>query len=63
MYALNKIGAISNFIDPRMDIESIKTVINNVKSDVVVIVDLAFPKLKAIMKDVSLIRFKKLIKK
>ncbi len=53
MYALNKIGAVSNFIDPRMDIDSIKRVINNVKSDTVIIVDLAFPKLKAIMKDVK----------
>ncbi len=53
MYALNKIGAVSNFIDPRMDIDSIKRVINNVKSDIVIIVDLAFPKLKAIMKDVK----------
>jgi len=53
MYALNKIGAISNFIDPRMDIDSIKRVINNVKSNIIVIVDLAFPKLKAIMKDVK----------
>ena len=53
MYALNKIGAVSNFIDPRMDIDSIKRVINNVKSDIVIIVDLAFPKLKAIMKEVK----------
>ncbi|MBQ7983891.1 MAG: acyl--CoA ligase, partial [Clostridia bacterium] len=56
MYALNKIGAVSNFVDPRMDTESIFAMIDGAGSDIVVTIDLAFPKLKKIMPRLHLSR-------
>lgn len=54
IYGLNKIGATANMIDPRMDVDSIRNMINNSGSSILVIVDIAFPKLRKIMNDVSL---------
>ena len=53
VYALNKIGAVANTIDPRMDIGSIKRMILASGSRVLVTVDIAFPKVKAIMDDIK----------
>jgi len=53
MYALNKIGASLNSIDPRMDTESIKRMIKESNSDVLIALDIAFPKIKAIMGDID----------
>lgn len=41
-YGLNRIGAISNMIDPRTSIEGIREYISEVKARVVVIMDIAF---------------------
>ena len=49
MYGLNKIGAIGNFIDPRMDVQRIQDAAQGVKSKMLVTIDLAFPKVKMIM--------------
>ena len=53
IYALNKLGATANMIDPRMDVESIRRMIKNSGSSIVVIIDIAFPKLRKIMDDVA----------
>ncbi|MBQ2690734.1 MAG: acyl--CoA ligase, partial [Clostridia bacterium] len=48
MYALNKIGAISNLVDPRMDTSRITDAIVDVKSKVLITIDLAWPKVEHI---------------
>lgn len=48
IYALNKIGATANMIDPRMDIGSIQRMIINSGSKVLVTLDIAWPKIKQI---------------
>lgn len=48
-YALNKIGAIANMIDPRTNESKIKEAIFNSDSKVVFYVDIAYPKLKHIL--------------
>ena len=53
IYGLNKIGATANMIDPRMDIESIRRMIKNSGSKILVAVDIAFPKVKPIMEDIA----------
>lgn len=53
IYALNKIGATANMIDPRMDVDSICRMIKDAKSKIVVIIDVAFPKLRKIMDEVK----------
>lgn len=44
MYALNKIGATGNFIDPRMDVQRIIDAVSGVHSKLLVTIDLAYPK-------------------
>lgn len=46
MYALNKIGAVSSFIDPRMDVERIRHFVEKVHSDVLVTLDRAMQKVE-----------------
>lgn len=53
IYGLNKIGATANMIDPRMDVESIRNMIKNSGSKILIVVDIAFPKVKKIMDDVA----------
>ena len=53
MYALNKIGAIGNFIDPRMDIQRILDAVQGVKSKVLVTLDIAWPKVAKIRKELA----------
>lgn len=49
LYALNKLGATVNTIDPRMDIKSIQRMIVQSGSKILLTIDIAFPKVKAIM--------------
>lgn len=53
LYALNKLGATANTIDPRMDINSIRRMVIESGSKILVTIDLAFPKVKAIMDDIN----------
>lgn len=48
LYALNKIGATPNFIDPRMDPERILSAVAGVQSELFVTIDLAYHKVQAI---------------
>jgi len=56
LYALNKIGAIGNFVDPRMDVQRILDAVQGVDSRLLVTIDLAFPKVKHIMPQLNLER-------
>ncbi len=49
VYALNKLGAAANTIDPRMDIASIERMVKGSGSKILVTIDLAFPKVRKIM--------------
>ena len=46
VYALNKLGATANTIDPRMDKESIQRMIRESGSRVLLVLDIAFPKIR-----------------
>ncbi len=52
VYALNKIGAAANTIDPRMDVASIKRMIQSSGSRILVTLDIAFPKVRPIMEEI-----------
>ncbi len=54
LYALNKIGASVNAIDPRMDTGSIARMIQGSGSKILVAIDLAYPKVAKILPDVKL---------
>jgi len=54
VYALNKIGAAANTVDPRLDVSSIKRMIQGSGSKILVILDIAFPKLLPSMKTLKL---------
>ncbi len=51
LYALNKLGAAVNAIDPRMDTESIKRMIKGSGSELLVALDLVFSKIKPIVEE------------
>ena len=53
LYALSKIGAIANFIDPRMDTVRIKEAIVDVRSKLLITVDLAYPKVEKIAGEIN----------
>ncbi len=53
VYALNKIGAAANTIDPRMDVSSIRRMVKESGSRILVVIDLAFPKVKQIMSEID----------
>ena len=57
LYAINKIGAIPNFVDPRMDIQRIYDATEGVKSKLLVTIDLAWPKVAALMSKLSVKQF------
>ena len=48
-YALNKIGAIANMIDPRTNTSRIEDFIMNTQSKIVFYIDIAYPKVKDIL--------------
>ena len=49
VYALNKIGAVANTIDPRMDINRIMDAAEGVHSKLLVTIDIAWPKVERIL--------------
>jgi len=57
LYAINKIGAIPNFIDPRMDIQRIYDAAEGVSSKLLVTIDLAWPKVAKLMDKLTVKRF------
>ena len=54
IYALNKLGAISNLIEPRTNAELIKDRINAAHSKVLVVVDVFLPKILQIVNETAL---------
>ena len=52
IYALNKIGAAANTIDPRMDVKSIKRMIMESGSKITVVMNIAYPKIDPILDDI-----------
>lgn len=53
IYALNKLGAAANTVDPRMDVASIQRMITGSGSKVLVVLDLAFPKVRPILSKIK----------
>ncbi len=53
-YALAKLGAVSNMIDPRISEQGIKDYINEVNSTLLFVIDVAYGKIKKIVKDTNL---------
>lgn len=54
IYALNKIGAVINMVDPRINSQLITKYINNAHSDYVIIIDKIEKKLEEILPDTNL---------
>ena len=52
IYALNKLGATANTIDPRMDKDSIRRMVQESGSSVLVIIGMVFPKIEPIMGEI-----------
>ena len=53
LYALTKIGASVNAIDPRMDVKSIARMIKGSGSEVLIVIEIAYPKVAAIFSDIN----------
>ena len=53
IYALNKLGATANTIDPRLDPANICRMIKESGSKITVIIDIAFPKIRAGLDDIA----------
>lgn len=53
IYALNKIGATANTIDPRMDVASISRMINDSGSRFLIVLDTAFAKVRRVRKEIG----------
>lgn len=53
IYALNKIGATANAIDPRMDVDSIRRMVQESNSRILIVLDIAFPKVRRIRDDID----------
>ncbi len=53
LYALNKLGAIPNFIDPRMDVDRILDAAEGVHSKLLVTIDIAWPKVAKILDNLT----------
>ena len=53
-YALNKIGAVANMIDPRTNVSSIKSFIENSNSKMILYVDIAYPKMVSIFNELNI---------
>ncbi|MBQ8056835.1 MAG: acyl--CoA ligase [Ruminococcus sp.] len=54
VYALNKIGAAANTIDPRMDTNTIKKMINASGSTILITIDIAYPKVEKIRNEINI---------
>lgn len=53
IYALNKLGATANMIDPRMDVTSIRKMIKNSGACITLVIDVAFPKIRKIIDEIN----------
>ena len=53
VYALNKIGAAANTIDPRLDVKTIQKMIVESGSKILMVIDMAFPKVKVMMDEIG----------
>ena len=53
LYALNKIGASVNTIDPRMDVKSISRMICGSGSQILMAIDIAYPKVAKILDEIN----------
>ena len=53
LYALNKIGAVMNAIDPRMDVKSISRMVRGSGSRILVAIDIAYPKVAKILSEIK----------
>lgn len=53
LYALNKLGATANTIDPRMDVDSIRRMVQESNSRILIVLDIAFPKVRRIREDID----------
>ena len=53
-YALNKIGAIANMIDPRTNVSSIKSFIESANSKMLIYIDIAYPKMISIINELDI---------
>lgn len=51
-YALNRIGAVANLIDPRYNPEKIKKLINDTKSKILIFIDVSINKIQHIQSDI-----------
>ena len=54
LYALNRIGAVCNLIDPRINVEQIQDSINKTSSKYAIIIDLCHPKFDKIINNTNL---------
>lgn len=52
-YALNKIGAVANNIDPRTNAKRIEENLNKVNSKYLIMLDIAYPKINSIIKNTN----------
>lgn len=53
VYALNKLGAVANTIDPRLDIRTITKMIKESGSKILFVIDMAYPKVEYMRKDIN----------
>ena len=53
LYALNKMGAAVNAIDPRMDVKSISRMICGSGSEILMAIDIAYPKVAKILDEIN----------
>ncbi|MBQ8409854.1 MAG: acyl--CoA ligase [Clostridia bacterium] len=53
LYALNKMGATVNAIDPRMDVKSISRMVCNSGSEILMAIDIAYPKVAKILSEIN----------
>lgn len=53
IYALNKLGATANTIDPRMDVQTIKKMVMESDSRFMLVLDLAYSKVRQIKKEIE----------
>lgn len=53
VYALNRIGAAANTIDPRMDVKTISRMVRESGSRFLFVIDVAFPKVAVMMEEIG----------
>ena len=53
IYALNKLGAVANTIDPRMDVNTIKRMVQESGSKILLVLDIAFSKVRRIKEEID----------